>query len=414
MQISGMSGNEIFCLSQKGFTPDEIVVGNSVFSLGMGGWLSSIGGNLAGGEVTAITSLISEGRHAAIHRMQEEAKKHGVVGVTGVTSEVRSLAGYTEFLAMGTGVRHATGAPFFTTSASGIDLYCHLDAGYQPIRFVMGNIAYSLGIGRGLTSSLRQLARGVVTEFSQMYNEIRHTALTRIRQEAAAAGGNAVVDLSLSTLFHASTGTHELIVIGTAANHPKLPPSRQDADLVVTSELTGEELWNTAKMGYSPVSLVTATSIYSLGVVGSIGAMFKSMSRGELPEVTSLVYDAREHCLDELRREATRFGAERVIGNNLIIHELQPGLLEIFAIGTAIKRMEGIEPQTPALIPQAVITDRETFTGMGSGISRPGEKTATRAVSGGANVNPLGCLIGLGCSVLAGLIAILAAIFGHH
>ncbi len=189
MQISGMSGNEIYCLSQKGFEPDEIVIGNSVFSLGVGGWRSSIGGNLAGGEVTAITSLISEGRHAAIHRMQEEAKKHGVVGVTGVTSEVRSLAGYTEFLAMGTGVRHAKGSPFFTTSASGIDLYCHIDAGYAPIRFVMGNIAYSLGIGRGLTSSLRQLKRGVVTEFSQMYNEIRHTALTRIRHRLSALDG---------------------------------------------------------------------------------------------------------------------------------------------------------------------------------------------------------------------------------
>ncbi len=39
LHISGMSGNEIFCLAEKGLTPGEIVVGNSVVSIGVGsGW----------------------------------------------------------------------------------------------------------------------------------------------------------------------------------------------------------------------------------------------------------------------------------------------------------------------------------------------------------------------------------------
>ena len=34
MLMSGLSGNEIYCLAQKGWNPGEVVVGNSVYSLG--------------------------------------------------------------------------------------------------------------------------------------------------------------------------------------------------------------------------------------------------------------------------------------------------------------------------------------------------------------------------------------------
>src|SRR5277367_6678562 len=107
MLISGMSGNEVYCLAQKGLLPGEIVVGNSVCSMGLGGALGSFGQTLAGGEIRQVTELISGGRHAAIQRMEEEARKHGAIGVTSVVTELRSLAGYTEFLSQGTGVHEA-------------------------------------------------------------------------------------------------------------------------------------------------------------------------------------------------------------------------------------------------------------------------------------------------------------------
>ncbi len=34
MLMTGLSGNEIYCLAQKGYSPGNIVVGNSVHSLG--------------------------------------------------------------------------------------------------------------------------------------------------------------------------------------------------------------------------------------------------------------------------------------------------------------------------------------------------------------------------------------------
>jgi uncharacterized protein YbjQ (UPF0145 family) len=395
MIISGTSGNEIYCLSLKGLAVGEMVVGNSVFSLGLGGWLQSMGITIAGGEVSQITQIIAEGRHAAIGRMEQEAQKHGASGVAGVVSDVTSLAGYTEFLAQGTAVHASDAGPFFSTSASGIDLYCHLDAGYTPVRFAMGNVAYSLGIGAGLRGSLRTMARGEVHEFSQMYSGVRHLALATLKEEAARYGANSVVDLRLRVLPHVSAAL-ELLITGTAAFHPGLSSRPALPANVVTSELTGEELWNLAKLGFVPVSLVMGTSVYSLGLRGSVGSMFQAMSRGELPELTSLVYHARENCLDMVRREAAALGAERVLGNKLIIAEIAPGLIEIFAVGTAVRRVEGMQPATPELIVQAAIVDRESLQ-----ISAP----AMPAGLGGASMN-IGCLVAIALQVVWVVIAI--------
>lgn len=409
MIISGMSGNEIYCLSLKGFAPGEVVVGNSVRSMGVGGAFGAFGKSLAGGEISEITTMISEGRHAAITRMEQEARQRGAVGVTGVMSELRTLSGYTEFLSQGTAV-HVQGQAegFFSSAASGTDLYCHLDAGYRPIRFVMGNVAYALGVGRGFTGSLRQMAQGEVKEFSEMYNGIRHVALQRLQAEAAKAGANAVIDLKLEMLPY-GPGTIELLITGTAAYHPRFSNGPVQPHQIVTSELTGEEVWNLAKLGYVPVQLVMATSVYSLGVGASIGTMFKSMAAGELPEVTQLIYKARENCLELMRREAQQLGAERVLGNKLIIRELTPGLIEVIAVGTAVRRLEGVTPESPALIPQAVIVDRDTVA-IETAVFAMNEAGGMRRPQG----NPaLGCLIGAVVGVFW-IIMALAAIFGSH
>ena len=50
-----------------------------------------------------------------------------------------------------------------------------------------------------------------------------------------------------------------------------------------------------------------------------------------------------------------------MIGNKLRIVELSPGLIEIMAIGTAVRRVDGMAPATPALIPQAIIVERDTI-----------------------------------------------------
>lgn len=379
----------------KGFAPGELTVGNSVRSLGVVGSLGSSLRTLAGGEIENITQMISEGRHAAIQRMADEARRHNASGVTGVTSELKTLSGYMEFLSQGTAVSAREQMPFFTTSASGIELYCHIDAGYFPMHFVMGNVAYALGIGRGFTGGLRTMAKGEVQEYSEMYNRIRHLALWRMKEEAARVGANAVVDVRIE-IRPFGPGVVELLMTGTAAHHPRFAQGRVAPQQVVTSELTGPELWNLARLGYAPVELVMATSVYSIGLVGGIGTMFSGFARGELEELTRLIYHARENCLELIRREAQSLGAERVVGNRLQIRELAQGMIEIIATGTALRRIEGIEPRSQELIPQAIIRDEDTLTVNGAGLAGIGE--SVRFGSGleqrvQARVNPLGCVI---------------------
>jgi uncharacterized protein YbjQ (UPF0145 family) len=158
---------------------------------------------------------------------------------------------------------------------------------------------------------------------------------------------------------------------------------------VVTSELSGEELWNLAAMGYVPHQLVMATSVYSLGVAAGIGALFRSIQRGELPEVTQLIYQARENCLELVRNEAQRLGADQVMGNRLQIREMGSGLVEVIAIGTAVRRVDTMKPATPQLIAQAVIIDKgsrdreDAVSGLAVGGAGPMAMARNRVASAG-------------------------------
>jgi uncharacterized protein YbjQ (UPF0145 family) len=356
--LTGLSGNEIYCLAQKGWAPGNIVVGNSVYSLGFLGGLTSGLRTLAGGEVENITTLISDGRHAAIKRLEEEAQQEGAHGLTGVTSDLKTLAGLTEFLAIGSAIRGQDyHGPFFTTACSGQDFYCQIDSGYEPRHFVIGNVAYALGVGRSVLGTMRQLtARGEVKEFSDMYNHTRHLALDRLEREAQEKGANAVVDI-MTRIMPFGVGVREMLMVGTASHCAALG----SLDRPATSELTGEELWNLTHMGYAPVRLVLGTSVYSLGLAGGIASLFQSLSRGEIDSVTRLVYEARENCLAHIRKEAEVLQADGVIGIKVFVYEIGRGLVEVMAIGTAIKRNPSVRTQAEVLLPQAIIRDRDTF-----------------------------------------------------
>jgi uncharacterized protein YbjQ (UPF0145 family) len=119
-------------------------------------------------------------------------------------------------------------------------------------------------------------------------------------------------------------------------------------------------MWNVARLGYMPLKLVLGTAVYSLGLVGGLKAMLKSLARGEISDLTSLVYDAREHAIGLLKSEAAEIGADDVLGITTHIHEFG-GLLEFMAIGTAVRKSERCRPVSEALPVQAVVRDRDTW-----------------------------------------------------
>lgn len=356
---TGLSGNEIYCLAQKDYTPGNIVVGNSVHSLGIIGSLGSGFKAMLGGELQQITALIEEGRETAYKRMLQEAVSSGVTGITGVNSQLIFHGANIEFLSIGSGINAINSASKdkFSTSADGQELYAQLDAGYKPICFAFGNVAYSMGIGRGILGGLKTLGRGEIREYSDIFNKTRHLALNRIIAHSRQYQANAVLGIRTTVLPFG--GVNEMLMIGTASHNPSLSTDANND--IVTSDMTNIEMWNMASIGYAPLKLLLGTSVYSLGLVGGITSTLKSFFRGEINELTRLIYAARENAIGIIMDEAKAIGADDVVGVKTYVYQLGNGLIEFLAIGTAVKKSLHIKTNSEQLIPQAIIVDKDTF-----------------------------------------------------
>lgn len=345
-------------------------MGNSVYALGViGGMLSGIHTTF-GGEIPQYTNLISEGRRLSLQRFEQELVTAKATAATGVTSEVIFHPGNIEFLSLGSSMyprEQSQQQGYITSSADGQEFFCQVDAGYQPIRLSLGNIAYSIGIGSSIMGNLRQIAHGEVTQYSNIFNTTRMAALQRICADAKHYNANSVVGIRTTILplgpvtSQNQTGVQEMIMIGTASYNPVLNELCQSVGGVVTSDLTAEEMWNVARLGFAPVQLVLGTSVYSLGVVGGLKAALRGIAKGEINSLTQLVYGAREQSLRKVQDQAKAVGADMVLGIKTYIYQLGGDLIEFLAIGTAVKRMDGIAPKSPQLPPQAIIRDKDTF-----------------------------------------------------
>lgn len=362
-KYSGLNGNEMYCLGLLGYSPGNLLVGNSVFSMGFIGGLRSSIRTMAGGEVSQMTNMIAEGRRLSLSRFRDELNQSGGHGASGVTSELIFHPGNVEFLTVGSTIHRNDNGNYaaFSSSADGQELFCQWDAGYQPVSFVFGNIAYSIGVARGILGSLRQLAKGEVKQYSEIFNQTRNAALSRIKQEAQANNSNSVVGIRTTILPVGVSGVQEMVMIGTASYNPQVAALAGMVDGVTTSDMTAEETWNVAKMGYAPMKLLLGTSVYSLGFIGGVKSSFKNLVKGEISELTQLIYGAREESLKKIQQQAEEIGADDVLGIKTYIYNLGSGLIEFLAIGTAVKKMDGIAPRSSQLPAQAVIRDKDTF-----------------------------------------------------
>ena len=362
---TGLSGNELYCVAMAGYTPGNILVGNSVYSLGALGGIASNLHAAFGGEVPQYTNMISEGRRLGLQRLETELRQANAIGATGVTSEVIFHPGNVEFLSIGSSLySRDTTTPtddYMTSSADGQELFCQIDAGFQPMRLAFGNVAYSIGLARNLLGSLRQMAHGEVTEYSNAFTVTRNLALQRISDDARAINANSVVGIRTTIVPVGDNGIQEMMMLGTASYHAGLTMIAQQAGGVITSDLTAEEMWNVMRMGCAPMQLVLGTSVYSLGVIGGVKAALRGIAKGEVTTLTEMVYGAREKSLKKLQDQAASIGADMVVGIKTYIYQVGSELIEFLAIGTAVKRVDGLVPRSDQLPPQAIIRDKSTF-----------------------------------------------------
>ncbi|HLV79073.1 MAG TPA: YbjQ family protein [Chthonomonadaceae bacterium] len=105
-----------------------------------------------------------------------------------------------------------------------------------------------------------------------------------------------------------------------------------------TSDLSGQEFWLVVDKGYVPLGLVLGNCVYSMGAFRGWLANLKGAFRGEVGDVSRLMYDARELALARMQAEADALGADGVVGVDLRIDYLHNGeWMEVTAIGTAVK-----------------------------------------------------------------------------
>ena len=100
-RVSGLSGNEIYCLNKIGLRAGQLCIGNSVVAIGLGRGIGAGLSTLGGGEVSEVTNLVHEGRIRAYNRMMEEARRYGGVGLTGVSFDLINHRGNIEFITTG-------------------------------------------------------------------------------------------------------------------------------------------------------------------------------------------------------------------------------------------------------------------------------------------------------------------------
>ena len=219
---SDLSVNEFLLVKEAGFEPLGLVVGSSIYHLGiqMAGWKKSQ-------EMTVLSEAMYSARQLAMTRMEEEADQLGADGVVGVRLDIGRYEwgqDMAEFIAIGTAVKHREGALHrapngrpFTSDLSGQDFWTLLRTGHRPVGMVMGSCVYHVA-HRGMLQSMAQTGRNVeLSNFTQALYDARELAMERMQTEAAAISAEGIVGVQLQEKSH-GWGSHtiEFFAIGTA------------------------------------------------------------------------------------------------------------------------------------------------------------------------------------------------------
>lgn len=219
---SDLSVNEFLLVTEAGFDPVGLVVGSSIFHIGL-----QVVAPTSSRELQMLSEAMYSARHLAMTRMEEEADDLGADGIVGVRLDVGRYewgANMAEFIAIGTAIKHRDGilhrAPNgrpFQSDLSGQEFWTLLRTGYRPVGMVMGSCVYHVG-RRGPLKSIAQTAQNVeLPNFTQALYDARELAMQRMQGEAQELGAKGIVGVSLSEKSH-GWGSHviEFFALGTA------------------------------------------------------------------------------------------------------------------------------------------------------------------------------------------------------
>ncbi|WP_327290206.1 heavy metal-binding domain-containing protein [Streptomyces sp. NBC_01198] len=224
---SDLTVNEFLLVREAGFRPLGLVLGSSIYHVGIqtGRWSKNQ-------ELDKLSQAMYHARELAMNRMEAEASELGADGIVGVRLDVEIKefgADIAEFIAVGTAVkadgadpghtgtwRNNKGKPF-TSDLSGQDFWTLIRAGYAPLDMVMGSCVYHVAHQR-LGQVIGNAGRNVeIEQFTQALYDARELAMSRMQAEAEELDAEGIVAVQLRQHSH-TWGSHttEFFAIGTA------------------------------------------------------------------------------------------------------------------------------------------------------------------------------------------------------
>ncbi len=223
---SDLTVNEFLLVKEAGFHPLGLVLGSSIYHVGL-----QVGRWSRNQELTTLSQAMYHARELAMTRMEAEADVLGADGIVGVRLDVEIKewgSDVAEFIAIGTAVKADPGHPLgsswrnskgqpFTSDLSGQDFWTLLQSGHAPLGMVMGSCVYHIA-HRGLGSVLSSVGQNVeLPQFTQALYEARELAMARMQTEAEELSAEGIVGVQLHQRSH-TWGSHttEFFAIGTA------------------------------------------------------------------------------------------------------------------------------------------------------------------------------------------------------
>ncbi len=203
---SDLSVNEFLLVREAGFRPLGLVLGSSIYHVGL-----QIGRWSKNQELDVLSQAMYHARELAMTRMEVEAKTLGADGVVGVRLDVEMKEFGTdiaEFIAIGTAVKAEPDA-----GGGGVTNWRN----NKDLPLVMGSCVYHIAHQR-LGSVIGNIGRNVeIEQFTQALYDARELAMTRMQAEAEDLHAEGIVGVQLRQHSHTWGGhTTEFFAIGTA------------------------------------------------------------------------------------------------------------------------------------------------------------------------------------------------------
>lgn len=224
----------------------------------------------------------------------------------------------------------------------------------MPLGQVMGSAFYQVGFIAGIGGMYYTASRELPEPTQALYSG-RRLALSRMQQEAALMGANAVVGVHLEHKgFDFEKGVVEYVTYGTAVRFEGL----QVPEKPILCTVSGQDFARLVTAGALPVGLGLGATFYYLRTDWWDMRQERSWYNQEMSHFQQGLSMARHHAVSRMREDLGRLGAVGVVGAEfqLRVEEVPGGrtsddeevidhIIEVSVLGTAIDRIERGAPR---------------------------------------------------------------------